>query len=200
MSTSTENVNKRDGRRDWLTPVEVECLIAGASQGPHAIRDRAMCILMYEHGFRVSELCRLKMEHLQLDAEPQAFIEMKRLKRSKRRAHPLKSYELTALSKWTAIRPRVGYTEVFLSRLNRPFTRQGINALVAKWADKAAIPIHVFPHMLRHSVGYALVNHPTGTQNLRQIQEWLGHTDIRHTERYTELSPDRFNGLWGDDA
>jgi site-specific recombinase XerD len=49
--------------------------------------------------------------------------------------------------------------------------------------------------MLRHACGYKLANNGTDT---RTIQAYLGHKDIRHTVRYTELSPVRFKGLWKD--
>jgi len=51
----------------------------------------------------------------------------------------------------------------------------------------------VHPHMLRHACGYYLANKGVDT---RTIQAYLGHKNIQHTVRYTELAPDRFNGLW----
>ena len=56
-----------------------------------------------------------------------------------------------------------------------------------------AFPIH--PHMLRHACGYALAN---AGHDTRAIQAWMGHKNIRHTARYTELAPDRFKGFWRD--
>jgi site-specific recombinase XerD len=49
--------------------------------------------------------------------------------------------------------------------------------------------------MLRHACGYALANagHDTGA-----LQDWLGHRNITHTVRYTELSPTRFKDFWRD--
>ena len=47
-------------------------------------------------------------------------------------------------------------------------------------------PIH--PHMLRHGCGYALAN---AGHDTRALQAWLGHKNIQHTVRYTELAPDR---------
>jgi site-specific recombinase XerD len=54
-------------------------------------------------------------------------------------------------------------------------------------------PLH--PHMLRHACGYKLANDGVDT---RSLQHYLGHRNIAHTVRYTELSPDRFKGFWRD--
>jgi type 1 fimbriae regulatory protein FimB len=187
--------------RKHLTPTEMERLVHGASEGVNRTRDRAMCLLLFEHALRVTELCRLTMDHVFMGpGEPRAYIHSPRLKHSLSKPQDMKAHTQTALQKWVDIRPQVGYRNVFLSRLGRPFTRQGINHLVDAWADRAAIPFIVTPHMLRHSCGHTLINHPTGTRNLRQIQEWMGHKDIKNTERYTALQDDRFKGLWGDDA
>jgi site-specific recombinase XerD len=50
-------------------------------------------------------------------------------------------------------------------------------------------------HMLRHACGFKLANDGHDT---RAIQHYLGHRNIQHTVRYTELAPDRFNGFWKD--
>jgi site-specific recombinase XerD len=58
-------------------------------------------------------------------------------------------------------------------------------------AAKLAFKPH--PHMLRHACGYALANRGHGT---RALQPYLGHRNIEHTMRYTELSPTRFKNFW----
>ena len=73
------------------------------------------------------------------------------------------------------------------------------------WPDRAASPVTpplraeakfkfgVHPHMLRHACGYALANRGHDT---RALQAYLGHKNIQHTVRYTELAPDRFKDFW----
>jgi Phage integrase family len=51
------------------------------------------------------------------------------------------------------------------------------------------MPFTIFPHMLRHACGYALAN---AGHDTRVLQAWLGHKNMQHTVRYTELAPDRF--------
>ena len=58
---------------------------------------------------------------------------------------------------------------------------------------RAGMPFQIFPHMLRHSCGFALAN---AGHDTRSLQAWLGHRNIQHTVRYTELAPDRFKLFW----
>jgi integrase len=60
---------------------------------------------------------------------------------------------------------------------------------------RAGMPFAVYPHMLRHGCGYALAN---AGHDTRALQAWLGHKNIQHTVRYTELRSDRFDGFWKD--
>jgi type 1 fimbriae regulatory protein FimB/type 1 fimbriae regulatory protein FimE len=69
--------------------------------------------------------------------------------------------------------------------------------MVKKAGKKAKLPfqVQVHAHMLRHSTGYKLAGDGHDT---RSIQDYLGHKDIRHTVRYTELSPKPFRDFWRD--
>src|SRR6516165_2703468 len=60
-------------------------------------------------------------------------------------------------------------------------------------AAKMPFPIH--PHMLRHACGFKLANDGHDT---RALQHYLGHRNIQHTIRYTEMAPDRFKDFWRD--
>jgi type 1 fimbriae regulatory protein FimE len=57
------------------------------------------------------------------------------------------------------------------------------------------MPFSVHPHMLRHACGFKLAN---DSQDTRALQHYLGHKNIQHTVRYTELSPQRFRDFWKD--
>ena len=71
-------------------------------------------------------------------------------------------------------------------------TRQAVNYLIREAGERAGLG-RVWPHMLRHSCGYALANKGA---DFRVIQDYLGHRDPRHTTRYTRTSARRFEGLW----
>ena len=85
---------------------------------------------------------------------------------------------------------------VFTSeRGGAPFTRDSFNWMVKRAGKRAGLPFQVHAHMIRHATGYKLAN---AGKDTRSIQGYLGHKDIRHTVRYTELSPTRFKNFWPD--
>jgi type 1 fimbriae regulatory protein FimB/type 1 fimbriae regulatory protein FimE len=68
-------------------------------------------------------------------------------------------------------------------------------SLILRLGERGGIPFPIHPHMLRHGCGYALAN---AGHDTRAIQAWMGHKNIQHTMRYTELSPTRFKDFWRD--
>jgi type 1 fimbriae regulatory protein FimE len=73
-----------------------------------------------------------------------------------------------------------------------PMTPKVFHALFGRIGARAKMQFPVHPHMLRHGCGYALAN---AGHDTRALQAWLGHKNIQHTVRYTELAPDRFQKL-----
>ena len=84
---------------------------------------------------------------------------------------------------------------IFTSERGAPFTTAGFRKLVSRLGVEAKLEFPVHPHMLRHACGFALANKGVDT---RSLQAYLGHKNIQHTVRYTELSPTRFKGFWHD--
>jgi site-specific recombinase XerD len=78
---------------------------------------------------------------------------------------------------------------VFQSERGGPMTPKGWNTLFGRIGLRAAMPFPVHPHMLRHGCGFKLANDGHDT---RALQHYLGHKNIQHTVRYSELAPDRF--------
>ena len=74
-------------------------------------------------------------------------------------------------------------------------TDSNVRKLVKRAGERAEIGFPIHPHMLRHSAGYKLANNG---QDTRAIQYYMGHRNIQHTVRYTELSPGRFKDFWKD--
>ena len=64
--------------------------------------------------------------------------------------------------------------------------------------ERAGLPFCVHPHMLRHACGHYLINTAGGGKgtSTRTVQEYLGHVDIKNTERYTEVDTKRFRDFW----
>ena len=84
---------------------------------------------------------------------------------------------------------------VFCSERQAPLTTDAVRKIVGRAGREAGLPFPVHPHMLRHACGYKLAQEG---QDTRAIQDYLGHRNIQHTVRYTQLSPDRFKDFWKD--
>jgi type 1 fimbriae regulatory protein FimB/type 1 fimbriae regulatory protein FimE len=84
---------------------------------------------------------------------------------------------------------------VFTTERGGPMTSKGFHSTISRLGQRAGLPFPIHPHMLRHACGYALANRGVDT---RALQAWLGHRNIQHTVRYTELAPERFRDFWRD--
>ncbi len=82
---------------------------------------------------------------------------------------------------------------VFVSERGAPFSTSGFAKMIERAGIEARFRFKVHPHMLRHACGYALAN---AGHDTRSLQAYLGHRNIQHTVRYTELSPTRFKDFW----
>jgi integrase len=183
------NASRR--RREFLTPDEIERLLKTCGQvGRHAHRDRTLVLIAYRHGLRVSELVALRWDQVDLKA---GLLHVARLKNGIASTHPIRGPELRALRELRRQYPDSPY--VFVTEHGGPLTPATFRKLLARAGELAKIPFPIHPHMLRHSTGYKLANDGHDT---RAIQHYLGHRNITHTVRYTELSPERFKGFWRD--
>jgi type 1 fimbriae regulatory protein FimB/type 1 fimbriae regulatory protein FimE len=85
---------------------------------------------------------------------------------------------------------------VFVSERGAPSSTGGFARMLRRAADAAKLEsLKVHPHMLRHAAGFKLANDGHDT---RSLQAYLGHKNIQHTVRYTELAPTRFKNFWRD--
>jgi type 1 fimbriae regulatory protein FimB/type 1 fimbriae regulatory protein FimE len=172
--------------REFLTDAEVERLIKAARANRHGKRDATMILMAYRHGLRAAELVDLRWD--QVDLGRNAALHVRRVKRGTAATHPLQGDEMRALRAL----PRTS-SFVFTSERGSPFTTAGFRKMVARLGVEAGFKFGVHPHMLRHATGYALANKGHDT---RALQAYLGHKNIQHTVRYTELSPTRFKDFW----
>lgn len=176
--------------REYLRPDEVERLIAAAkSTGRYRQRDELLLLMMYRHGLRVSEAVTLRWSDIDWDS---ANIYIRRMKRGKPANHPIYPDELQALRKFFKKR-KDKLPWIFLSERGATLSDDVVRKIVTRAGELAEFDFPLHPHMLRHSCGYALAAKGTDT---RRIQDYLGHKNINHTVRYTQLAPNRFDGLW----
>jgi integrase len=175
-------------RREHLTETEIEKLIEAAKSNRHGHRDAAMILVAFRHGLRASELCDLEWSQIDF---PTATLHVRRAKSGKPATHPIRGDELRALRKMRREAPKSSF--VFVSERGGPFTTDSFNWLVKRAGQKAGLSFQVHAHMLRHACGYALAN---AGHDTRALQDYLGHKNIQHTVRYTELAPPRFKDFW----
>ena len=185
----TKNLDRRT--REYLTPAEVEKLLQASSKvGRHGARDRTLILLAYRHALRVSELVTLRWEQIDLKA---GLVHVARLKNGLPSTHPIRGPELRALRELRRDYPESPY--LFVTERKGPMTPATARKIIMRAGELAKFPFPIHPHMLRHSAGYKFANEG---QDTRAIQQYLGHRNITHTVRYTELSPDRFKSFWKD--
>jgi type 1 fimbriae regulatory protein FimB/type 1 fimbriae regulatory protein FimE len=178
-------------KREYLTEREVEQLIEGCKGNRQPHRDQTMILLAFRHGLRASELCDLQWT--QVDFE-NASLAVSRAKNGTPSTHPLTGRELRALRRLH--REAEGKSPfLFLSERGSPMTVSNFQKLVSRATEAAGLKIKAHPHMLRHGCGFALAN---AGKDTRSLQQYLGHKNIQHTVRYTELAPARFKGWWKD--
>jgi len=177
--------------REFLSPAEVEKLIEAAQRvGRHGHRDGTMILIAYRHALRVSELTALGWDQVDL---AQGVLHVRRRKNGNPSTHPLHGPELRALRRLQRDYPNSPY--IFTGERKGPLTDSTVRKMVARAGTAAGLEFPVHPHMLRHAAGYKLAN---DGQDTRAIQHYLGHKNISHTVRYTELSPERFKEFWQD--
>jgi integrase len=151
-------------------------------------RDATMILIAYRHGFRASELCDLQWHQVELNS---GRLHVRRAKRGTPAVHTLQGDEIRALRRLQ--REQDPSPHVFATERGGPMTPKSFHQLISRLGERARMPFPIHPHMLRHGCGYALAN---AGHDTRAIQAWLGHKNIQHTVRYTELSPTRFRDFW----
>jgi integrase len=172
--------------REYLTADEVEKLIKAAKARRWGDRDAAMILIAYRHGLRAQEIADLEWSQVEEGRTP--TLHVRRVKNGKPSAHPKRGDEMRALRKLPRDTPFV-----FTTERGGQFTADAINRQVKSIGARADLPLSVHVHMLRHGCGYALAN---AGHDTRAIQAWLGHANIQHTVRYTELAANRFASFW----
>jgi integrase len=175
--------------REHLTEAEVENLMAAAKHNRHGHRDATMMLVAFRHGLRASELTDLRWDQIDFSV---ATLHVRRVKQGTPATHPIRGDEMRALRRLQREQdPKSPF--VFTSERNAPFTTAGFARMVQRAGEACGFGFKAHPHMLRHACGFALANKGHDT---RALQAYLGHKNIQHTVRYTELAPTRFKDFW----
>lgn len=161
---------------------QVTQLLNIQSDKPLAQRDLAMMELMYSSGLRLSELQGLNLDNMDLTNG-----EVKVLgKGNKERIVPIGSKAITAIQNWLVVRKQFQPKEnaLFINQRGGRLSHRSIQLAMEKWGKIQALDTHLHPHKLRHSFATHLLE---ASQDLRAVQELLGHSSLSTTQIYTHL-------------
>ena len=172
----------------YLTENEVSKLLKGIK----SVRDKAIFTVMYYAGLRASEVGKLEMRDLRI-GDGRLFIH--RLKGSVSGEHILSPEEFRILRIYLKVRlsakkiKKVGDTLLFPSNMGRGISRSSLYKLFSKYANKIGLPKNrCHPHVLKHSIATHLLENGKGIED---VQDWLGHKDIRNTIIYARVTNKR---------
>ena len=146
-------------------------------------RDKAMFVIAYYHGLRVTEATMLKLEDVDL---VRGRIRVQRLKHSLGGEYPMHDDELEILKDWLWERKHNKSPFLFPSALGPRISRRTVHWLMRKYGALAQLPPdkrHF--HVLKHSIATHLLE---SGADIKFVQEWIGHSDIRNTVIYAQLT------------
>ncbi|WP_025501766.1 tyrosine recombinase XerC [Vibrio parahaemolyticus] len=162
---------------------EVNQLLEVNEDDPLAIRDRAMMELMYGAGLRLAELVSVDVRDVQLRSGELRVIG----KGDKERKVPFSGMAMEWVGKWLRVRGDLaapGEPALFVSKLGTRISHRSVQKRMAEWGQKQSVASHISPHKLRHSFATHMLE---SSNNLRAVQELLGHENISTTQIYTHL-------------
>ena len=149
------------------------------------IRVHAIIELFYSSGLRLSELINLKIQDINFGDGTITVLG----KGGKTRIVPIGKYAIDAIEVWIGLRDNIKNTSrenspLFLSKIGKSLSSRAIQYRLKIWAIKQGIPENIHPHLLRHSFATHILQ---SSQDLRAVQELLGHANISTTQIYTHL-------------
>ncbi|HEV8571787.1 MAG TPA: tyrosine recombinase XerC [Actinomycetota bacterium] len=180
-----------------LKPREAEALVeAPVGDDPYLVRDRAILELLYAAGLRVSELCGLDVDDVDLEDQRVRVLG----KGGREREVPVGDVAAGALAEYLewargAIAPQVpgSSAALFYNRRRRRIGSRDVRSLVENYVKRVLPARRASPHTLRHSFATHLME---GGADIRAVQELLGHASLANTQRYTHVSRGRLFGAY----
>jgi integrase/recombinase XerC len=155
------------------------------------IRDLAMFELFYSSGLRLTELVMLDVADINFS---EGYLRVRFGKGGKQRQAPVGGKALQAVSNWLKMRDSsAAASALFVSRRGQRLGQRSVQLRLERWCKKNQLPEHIHPHMLRHSFASHLLE---STQDIRAVQELLGHSNISTTQIYTHLDFQYLAGIY----
>jgi integrase/recombinase XerC len=166
-----------------LSPDDAVKMVNIRDDDPLTLRDRAMFELFYSSGLRLSELVSLDPQNIDLPSREVRVTG----KGNKTRLVPVGAKAVEAINAWLPLREKMlkpAETALFLGKNGQRISPRMVQLLMKKWALKQGIQANMHPHVLRHSFASHMLQ---SSQDLRAVQEMLGHASIASTQLYTHL-------------
>lgn len=175
-----------------LSRQDIAALLASTAGQRQAARNRCLLLLLFRHGLRISEACRLTLAQVDV---LHRVLHVTRMQHGYSTTQPLRTDECQAIEAWLRERARMQpQTDTFfLSERRQPLSRKTAWLLLRRCGVRAGLPGAIHPHLLRHACGYALADQGADT---RVIQAYLGHRCLAHTLKYTAERPMEFATFW----
>ncbi len=162
---------------------EVGQLLDVTDDDPLSIRDRAMMELLYGAGLRLAEMVSINVRDISLSAGEIRVVG----KGDKERKVPFAGQAKQWVTNWLKVRGELANTDekaLFVSKLGVRISHRNVQKRMAEWGQKQSVASHISPHKLRHSFATHMLE---SSNNLRAVQELLGHENISTTQIYTHL-------------
>src|SRR5712691_8087973 len=149
--------------RKSLVSAEVDKLMDAAKGSRNAACDRCLLLLMFRHGLRVSEACRLQLSQVDIES---CVLHVARLKHGLSITHPLRADEIRVINTWLADRAKMKpeTDAFFVSERRGPLNRKTAWVTIRDYGRLAGLPVEAHPHMLRHACGFALADQGADTR------------------------------------
>ena len=148
------------------------------------IRDLAIFELFYSSGLRLSELTALNQDSIDLNDKT---LIVSQGKGGKSRLLPIGSKAISAIKNWLPLRRQItpeNQSALFVSKKGQRLSQRSVQLRLTNWCKKKGLSQQIHPHMLRHSFASHMLE---SSQDLRAVQELLGHSNISTTQVYTHL-------------
>lgn len=165
-------------------------LISFKDKNEFDIRDKALLMLLFSTGMRVSEIVSLNLSHINNKNE----IKIKG-KGGKERFVFFGEKTRTAINNYLNIRSKIALLEenaLFVNRNGKRLSDRGVRLILEKRINETSINKNISPHSLRHSFATLLIRNGA---SIRTVQELLGHSSIATTQKYTHLSIDELKDI-----
>ncbi len=175
----------------FMTPSETAELVAQPEKKQliWPLRDKALFLMLYSSGCRVSEMAGLELSDF-YDGYKCAVV-LGKGRKERRVFFSEEAVEaLTAYlpERQAAVKDGDQVRSVFVTKRGNPLSDRGIREVVARYSSSEGTGNHVSPHAFRHTFATSLLNNGA---DIRVVQELLGHSSISTTQRYTHVSKDR---------